>query len=148
MQLAATADVAKWCADAESGIIKDKSSIVSRDSVTRLLQQLTGQPDPRIVHTSWRNNATHNSFAVIHKETRDAALLMSIPSTVLQHDGYWQGGPELPRFDLEPALFHHQHEWVWRSRCQINDRGQVSYWDGHSLYHVWDGQPAPFDYYD
>lgn len=147
IELATTADLERWCATATNGVIKDKSSLVSRESVACLLHQVTTGTDPRVLCTTWGYNATHNSFALVLKETKHAALLMSLPSRTLNHDGYGQRGTEVPSFG-EDALSHHGVETVWRAKRKVHDTGRVTYWDGRHLYTAWDGKPAHFDYMD
>ncbi len=53
LELATSADVAHWCAAATDGIITDKSSLISRDSVGRLLAQVAQSADSRVLHASW-----------------------------------------------------------------------------------------------
>lgn len=147
IELATTADVAQWCATATDGIVKDKSSLVSRDNVSRLLHQMALAADPRVLHTTWGHNMTHNSFALVLKETKHAALLMSLPHRTVTHDGYGQRGTEVPSFG-EDALGHHCVETVWRAKRTVCESGRVGYWDGKHLYSAWDGRPTPFDYMD
>ncbi|MDC6169553.1 restriction endonuclease [Paucibacter sp. XJ19-41] len=147
IELATTADVAQWCTTATNGIVKDKSSLVSRENVDRLLHQVSLAADPRVLHTTWGYNMTHNTFALVLKETKHAALLMSLPRRTVTHDGYGQRGTEVPSFG-EDALGHHRAETVWRAKRKIHEGGRVSYWDGRHLYSAWDGEPAHFDYVD
>ena len=148
IELATTSDVVQWCATATNGIIKDKSSLVSRESVSRLLHQVSlAATDPRVLHATWGYNTTRNNFALILKETNHAALLMSLPRHTLSHDGYGQRGTEVPLFDDE-ALGLHRAETVWRATRKVYDSGHVGYWDGTHLYRAWDGMPAHFDYMD
>lgn len=147
IELATTADVTQWCETATNGIVADKSSLVSRENVSRLLQQVSMAADPRVLHTTWGYNMTHNSFALVLKETKHAALLMSLPRRTVTHDGYGQRGWEVPLFG-EDALRYHRIETVWRAKRKVDERGRVSYWNGRRLYCAWDGEPAPFDYMD
>lgn len=145
IELVTPEDLVRWCATATNGIVKDKSLLVSRESVARLLYQLFLAPNPTVLHASWGYNMTHNNFAVVLKETRYAALLMSLPSRTVSHDGYGQRGTEVPSF-AEDALAHHKAETVWRAKRKVDEGGRVSYWDGKHLYSSWDGKPVNFDY--
>jgi hypothetical protein len=147
IELATTADIAQWCATATDGIVKDKSSLVSRENVGRLLHEASLAADPRVLHTAWGYNATHNTFALILKETKHAALLMSLPLRTVSHDGYGQRGTQVPSFG-EDALSHHCAKTVWRTTRKVCDTGRIGYWDGRRLYSAWDGKPAHFDYMD
>lgn len=147
IELAATADVAQWCAMATNGIVKDKSSLVSRANVSRLLQQASLVNDLRVLHSTWGYNMTHNTFALILKETKHAALLMSLPHRTVTHDGYGQRGTEVPSFG-EDAIGHHTSETVWRAKRTVDESGRIRYWDGERLFSAWNGKPVPFDYVD
>lgn len=147
IELATTADVAQWCATAKNGIIEDKSSLVSRENVKRVLQQVSLANDPRVLHTTWGYNMTHNIFALVLKETKHAALLMSLPLRKVTDDGYGQRGTEVPSFGKD-AVGRHCAKTVWRAKRTVNESGQISYWDGRHLYCTWDGAPKPFDYMD
>ncbi|ANL51079.1 restriction endonuclease-like protein (plasmid) [Rhizobium phaseoli] len=139
--------VVSWCQTAESGIIRDKSTLVSRHAVERLLLDVRQRNDSRVLHSSWGYNSTHNSFAVILKETRHAALLMSLPGQNLTDDGYGQRGTEAPLIDAS-ALGFHRADTVWRVKKRFWKDGTMSFWDGANLYQPWDGRPVEFDYYD
>ncbi len=147
IELAATDDIVKWCATATNGIVRDKSSLISRENVANLLHQVSLTIDPRVLHATWGCNMIHNSFALILKETKHAALLMSLPRRMVTHDGHEQKGTEVPSFG-EEALGFHCAETVWRAKRNIDKNGQISYWDGKRLYCVWNGKPAAFDYLD
>jgi len=147
IELVTTADVAQWCATATNGIIEDKSSLVSRENVKRVLQQISQANDPRVLHTTWGYNMTHNVFALVLKETKHAALLMSLPLCKVTDDGYGQRGTEVPSFG-EDAVGRHCAETVWRAKRTVHESGHISYWDGRHLYSTWDGKPKPFDYMD
>ncbi|PDS75661.1 restriction endonuclease [Rhizobium sp. L43] len=147
IDLKSSDNVASWCREAENGIVRNKSSLVSAHAVERLLLDVRQKNDGRILHASYGYNSTHNSFAVVLKETKHAALLMSLPLQKLTDDGYGQRGTEAPLIDQRAIGFHHQ-DTVWRAKRRVWGDGRVSFWDGDHLYHVWDGQPTNFDYYD
>lgn len=140
-------DVVAWCRAAESGIIRDKSTLVSPPSVERLLLDVRQKKDNRVLHSTWGYNSTHNSFAIVLKETRHAALLMSLPRQKLTDDGYGQRGTEVPCIDAS-ALEFHRADAVWRAKKRTWEDGTVSFWDGNHLFRAWDGNPVGFDYYD
>ncbi|MBX5180315.1 restriction endonuclease [Rhizobium lentis] len=147
IDLVTSDEVTAWCRTAESGIIRDKSTLVSPHAVERLLLDVSQKKDSRVLHSSWGYNSTHNSFAVVLKETRHAALLMSLPRQNLTDDGYGQRGTEAPLIDAS-ALGFHRADTVWRVKKRIRKDGTISFWDGNHLYHTWDGDPVEFDYYD
>lgn len=140
-------DVIEWCRIAEDGIIKDKSKIVSANAVEHLLLELRQRRDNRLLHSSWGYNSTHNNFAVILKETKHAALLMSLPRQTLTDDGYGQRGTEAPLIDARALKLLHA-DTVWRAKRKVWKDGSISFWDGNQLYSTWDGNPVEFDYYD
>lgn len=146
LELAAGEHVVEWCTRASAGIIADKASLVSVQHVMRVISEVAGKVDPRIVHASGGWNITDNWFALVLKETKHAALLMGIPSAVLSDDGYGQRGTHIPKLDEETiSLFDRGN--VWRAkRSSVDDR--LYYWDGTRLYAPWNGSPCHFDYCD
>lgn len=145
MSLATSDEVSRWCESATNGIIEDKSSLVSRDAVLKILREIGYGRDARLVHATHGYESTRNSFAIVIKESKHAALLMSLSNSVVSHDGFGQAGFEVP--NLDPTLPDHNHNGVVRARRKEED-GRVSYWDGHHWYSQWDGNPARFDLYD
>ncbi|MEQ8260495.1 MAG: restriction endonuclease [Alcanivorax sp.] len=146
MTLAASDDVLRWCQDASHGVIKDKSRLVDPANVTKLIANLRGKTDPRIVHASIGVTMIMNSFALVLKETHHAALLVALPEMKVSSDGYGQTGTEAPLLDpINPPRL--TGETVWRAKRRL-DEGRVSYWDGNYLYTPWDGQPKHFNYMD
>ncbi|MBX3566322.1 MAG: restriction endonuclease [Sphingomonas sp.] len=137
-------DVAQWCRTATAGIVEDKSTLISKAHLERVLGQIGSNRDPRILHAHTGYGITANAFALVLKETRHAALLMALPRSQISGDG--QMGWERPITD-GAALANLTGDMVWRAR-RSSERGAVSYWDGHSLYHMWDGQAANFNHAD
>jgi hypothetical protein len=137
--LAERDDVVKWCATAADGVVADKSSLVSRHSVQRLIAEVAGRRDPRIVRGRY-------GFALIIKESRHAALLMSLRSNVVNRDQYGQSGWEVPSLDGD-TITHLNGEMVSRAMRRA-ENGDVSYWDGLNLYSAWNGEPVPFEFFD
>ncbi len=146
LELAEAEDVVRWCAKASAGVIADKSSLVSSQHVARLITDVAGRADPRIVHASGGWNITTNWFALVLKETKHAALLMGVPETILTHDGYKQRGTCAPSLDAA-TISHFSSDNVWRAK-RIKDDGRVRYWDGERSYRPWDGAPCYFDLCD
>lgn len=144
--LATSTDVVRWCCDATQGVIEDKSKLVDPQHVRQLIGGLAGKRDPRILHARIGVTMEINSFALVLKETRHAALLMGLPKTVLSDDGYGQRGTEVPLLDGKSEVPLNT-ETVWRSK-RSSDAGRVSYWDGQHLYVPWDGNPQHFNYMD
>ncbi len=56
-----------------------------------------------------------NSFALVLKDTKHAALLMELPTQVVDDDGHGQRGSEVPVFD-QSALNNHTLERVFRAK--------------------------------
>lgn len=146
MALAASRDVATWCETASAGIIADKSLLVSKPHVSRIVADVSRVADHRVVHATYGYNTTVNSFALVIKETKHAALLMALPKQIVSHDGYGQAGFEVPVFD-QTALAMQNADTVWRVKRNIID-GTVSYWDGSKGYRRWNGRPASFNLAD
>jgi hypothetical protein len=146
MELATSQDVIQWCDAASAGIVIDKSILVSNDSVSRLVAQVSQAPDHRVVHAVSGYNMTLNSFALVIKETKNAALLMALPSRIVSHDGYEQAGYEVPVFN-DTALAMQKKDSVWRVTRRVVD-GTAFYWDGSKGYRRWNGRPASFTHAD
>lgn len=145
MQLKTSDDVAIWCKTATEGIIADKSSLITRESVSKIIQQIGSRRDRRVLQTSFGHNMTINSFALVLKETQHAALLMSLPRRNITND-HGQIGTEIPVVGPE-ALSMHQAKTVWRAKRKA-ENGRVTYWDGEHLFSPWDGTPKYFNYMD
>lgn len=146
LTLATSTDVAQWCRTASEMVVSDKASLVSKEAVERLLGEVRQRPDARIVHASRGYNMTINKFALVIKETKYAALLMSLPSLTVSDDGYGQTGWVIP--DLgEAALALHSSLHVKRAKI-MRDSSRISYWDGSNGYWPWDGSPCYFNYCD
>ncbi|MDX0979876.1 restriction endonuclease [Sinorhizobium medicae] len=146
IQLADRQDVVNWCARATEGIVADKSSLVSPEAVSQIIAEVANRRDPRVLHASFGYNVTMNNFALVIKETKYAALLMSLGNRKISDDGYGQRGTEIPQF--EPSTISRLNgDLVWRAKRKLDD-GTVSYWDGSNLYSPWSGKPETFDLYD
>ena len=147
LDLRTSTDVAEWCNSARDGIIKDKSSLVAPSFVERQLREIGQKADPRVVHAHSGYNMVRNSFALVLKETKHAALLMALPCVTISDDGYGQRGTEVPRLDANAARFLRE-ETVWRATRSVDEWGRTNYWDGRNLYSAWHGNPAYFDLCD
>jgi hypothetical protein len=146
IQLAAADEVVKWCAGAEAGVISDRASLVARDRVERLIHAAAQGARGLVVHASGGWNITDNWFALVLKETKHAALLMGVPASVFDHDGYGQIGRHVPKLDPTTIdLFRSEN--VWRAK-RTNENGRIQYWDGRHLFGAWDGQPCDFNLMD
>lgn len=52
IELAGKEDIVRWCERASNGVIKDKSSLLSYDHVTRLLSDSLKRASPKVVHST------------------------------------------------------------------------------------------------
>ncbi len=147
LHLADKEQIISWCEKATHGVIQDKSTLVSREYVERLIARLAIYPDSRIVHSTWGFNMCHNRYAVVIKETKHAALLLSISQLKVQDDGYGTRGLEVPRLDAS-TIQNFNEVGVIRALRSVDNQGGVSYWDGQQLYSAWNKQPNRFDYMD
>jgi HJR/Mrr/RecB family endonuclease len=148
LQLAEGEHIVAWCTKATNGIIKDKSTLVARATVKRMIETLThSASDPRIVHGTWGYDMIHNTYAMVIKETKHAALLLSIRNKKISDDGYGTRGTEIPLLDAT-AMDQFNELGVMRASRSVDANGRVSYWTGDQLYSRWDGLPNHFDYID
>lgn len=146
LQLAERDDIVKWCEKATSGVIIDKSSLIAPAAVSRIIADVANRHDARVLHATWGRNMVMNKFALVIKESKHAALLMSLECNNISDDGYGQRGLEIPKLDWTTGA-RLNSECVWRAKRTVKD-GRVSYWDGNNLYCSWNGKPAHFDYMD
>jgi len=147
LELVEKEHIVAWCAKATSGVINDKSTLVGREKVERLIARLALSPDARIVHATWGYNMCINSYAIVVKETTHAALLLAIGKREISNDGYGQRGTEVPQLDAT-AMNRFNGDGVRRALRRVHEDGLVSYWDGERYYTPWDMMPNHFDYMD
>lgn len=140
-------DIIAWCDKAKNGVIRDKSTLVCFENVQRLVAELRHHPDDRVVHAVWGFNMTHNSYALVIKETKHAALMLSLGSRSASGDDRGQVGTEIPLLDAT-ALTHFNADGVFRATRKVDEQGRPSYWDGSNLYTPWDRKPNSYDYFD
>ncbi len=146
VRLAAADEVVRWCAGAEGGIIADRTSLVARERVAQFIHAALRGQRGLILHASGGWNITDNWFALLLKETKHAALLMSVPKAILDHDGYEQIGRHVPKLDPS-TIDYFQSDMVWRASRTTRDGG-IQYWDGRRLWQAWDGAPCHFNLMD
>lgn len=147
LELAEKEHIIDWCKKATAGVVTDKSTLLSPKSVEMTLAQLSIKPDCRILHASWGYNMTHNSFAVVVKESKHAALLMGLTNQTLNDDGYGQMGTEMPVLNPERSNLLLNKDNVWRAK-RVEKDGEISYWDGRQLFSIWNKNPVHFNYVD
>ncbi len=144
--LANSEDVARWCGGVAAQVIEDKSTLVSREHVERLLTEISAYArDPRLLHASRSHGASNNGFAIVLKETAHAALLLRIGKRQVSGDAFY--GEEVPVLEpsVSPLL---TEETVFRTRRKLDDSGRVTYWGRRTLYGPWDGKPSHFHHMD
>ena len=142
MALCTSTDILEWCKQAKRGIVENKALLVSREHVEDRLRSAMQHPQSRIVHSHIGITISMNSFALVLKETKHAALLMKLPKRVVSDDGYGQRGLEVPAIDLSAAS-NHKPETVLRAK-----KTEHGFWTGDNLYTVWNGSPCHFDLCD
>ena len=150
MDLCVADDVADWCKHANHGIIEDKKHLVSSDGLENVLKLAMKNPQEYIVHAHTGDTMIMNSFAIKLKETKHAALLMTIPSRIVSHDGYEQRGYEVPAIDSKLRANHGSYQerygagTVFRAKRTHEHR----FWTGNNLFSPWRGEKEYFDYLD
>lgn len=150
IKLAASKELSNWSGEVANKIVKDKSTLISDKYLSNLL--LVNNIDSLCasrkiaVSTSFIRGVS-NTFYLILKETKNAALLMEIPSEILSHDGFGQKGIQIPLIGKE-ILRYKNEENVFRA-IKLKKEGEKSYfWGKINLIGYWDGKPMNFDYYD
>lgn len=145
IQLASSREVAEWCDSASSRIIRDKSSLVRLEQISRLLQGIGSKGlEGKIFHATWGYNCTQNSYAMIVKETKWLALLVRLPKKIHTHDGYGQNGTNLPDTSLE-ALAKIDELHIFRAKKQFHEDKFRALWGEQQLFSLWDGKPNYFN---
>jgi hypothetical protein len=110
----------------------------------------TGQPTDLIAlvvhaHTGYRTIG--NSFALVLKETRHAALLMRLPKRIFSQGSHGLEGHEVPMLDNH-ILTNKSADTVFRAKRSVDDQGRVNNWDGQNLYSICSRQPIHFSHLD
>jgi hypothetical protein len=145
IHLASSSEVAEWCHSASSRITRDKLFLIELEQIRKLLQGINIKGlEGKIFHATWGYNRTNNEYAVLIKETRWLALLVSIPEKIHTHDGYRQNGTNLPDTSLETLSkidkFH-----VFRAKKKFFEDGSLRLWGENKLFSLWDGKPNYFN---
>ncbi|QRK81882.1 restriction endonuclease [Pseudomonas sp. CFBP13528] len=147
LQLKTSDDVAEWCKQAQEGIIQDKSLLISDAHLLSVLRRVDHGEHALVTHAHTGYRTITNSFALVLKETKHAALLMRLPRRNLSQDSYGLEGHEAPVLDPQ-ILGMKQMETVFRAKRSVSSDGCVSYWDGRNLYSTWNRQSCFFSYID
>ena len=146
MTLCTSADVRKWCAQTTRGIIEDKSLLVSPKAIENTLEKAKENSQEYVVHASVGVTMAMNSFAVLLKEAKHAALLMEVPRRIVEHDGYEQRGCEVPNL-TKRVMGDRRVQRIFRAKKAVDGKRRT-FWTGRELYSSWDGQPLHFDHCD
>ena len=142
MELAVSADVQKWCADARDGIVEDKRMIVSDEAVKSAVR--TARRDARqVLHSVGGYGMVTNCFAVVLRETPFSALILELPRRITSDDGFGQRGEEVPDLSSPPRA-----RGVERGKMRRARKSGNAYIDGSNYYSRWTGEPVPFDHCD
>lgn len=147
LDLRTSADVADWCRQAQEGIIRDKSLLVSDEHLLSALRCVEGGSHALVLHADTGYRTITNSFALVLKETRHAALLMRLPRRIVGQDGNGLEGHEVPILDNR-ILAARNAATVFRAKRTVDDQGKVGYWDGRNLYSKWNRQSCFFSHID
>ncbi|BAQ75282.1 restriction endonuclease [Pseudomonas sp. Os17] len=147
LELNTSKDVAEWCRQAEGGVIRDKSALVSDDHLISVLRRLEGGSNALVVHARDGYGTIGNVFALVLKETTHAALLMALPKHIVGQDTHGLQGHEVPILD-QRILALKNTDTVFRAKRSVTDRGKIAYWDGDHYFTVWDFESKFFSWLD
>ena len=147
LELNTSKDVADWCRQAEGGVIRDKSALVSDDHLASVLRRLEGGSNALVVHAHHGYGTIGNVFALVLKETTHAALLMALPKSSVGQDAHGLEGHEVPILDTR-ILALKNIDTVFRAKRSVNDRGEISYWDGDHYFTGWDFKSKFYSWLD
>ncbi|WP_185022033.1 restriction endonuclease [Pseudomonas fluorescens] len=145
--LKTSADVAQWCQQAQAGIVQDKSILVSDIHLLSVLRRIEAGSHALVVHAHTGYRTISNSFALVLKETKHAALLMALPRRVVGQDFHGLEGHEVPVLNNQ-ILTVKNADTVFRAKRSVDNQGRVSYWDGRNFYSIWSRQPSRFSHLD
>lgn len=148
--LANSDDLKKWSEIAGTNIGRDKSQLISDSYLLQCIQQVNSSlAKNKIVVSQPLAFPLYNTFALILKETRFAALLIILPVTQIETSDppYNSRGFEVPIID-ESLLTNKVKDKVIRAVVQISERGAKNYLARNYYFTVWDGNSARFDLND
>lgn len=139
LELKTSSDVAEWCRVAATKIVKDKSQLVSDAHILSVLREINEEKRIwTVVCSSSGYNCTLIQFALVLRETKHAALLMEIPSRIVEGD--YQIGRLMPVLDAS-VLKHRDKDHVFRATRTQDERGRVRYWGKRNAWYPWDATP-------
>lgn len=138
----------QWSMTAAERVIRDKSKLVSRTHVRSLFEKNVKKGlEGSVFIASTGYTIVDNTFALVLKETKGAALLMKLPATIISQDGYGQRGYHIPRLDAS-ALSNLNGDNVFRAKKVVRKTGKLDLWGDRNLFRLWDETPQYFDHND
>jgi hypothetical protein len=141
LQLADPSGLKQWCEESAQETRTARNRALAMDSFSLLINEISqAGVHPRLVV----GGRYGPSFCVVLKETKTSALLVHIPSERVAGDV--QRGQEVPLLNGQTQDQTFGSTVFRASRSEKN--GRVSYWGQLTLYHVWDGIPSGYDYWD
>lgn len=148
--LADSTDMAHWCENVKTSIIRDKSKAIQNDYIIKLLNgiecnNLVG----KIVVAQTGYNTIRNQFALVLKDTSYVSLLMCLSGkTVRPFDPpYNCSGYEIADTSIS-NLKYKDKEHIFRAKKSYTERGDFYLWGQQMLFHIWNGEPLYFDWMD
>lgn len=148
IELATSDEVSLWSSKAVSQIIKDKSQLIDPIYLERLIKkpESTNGLEGKIFHAHWGVTILFNSFAIVLRESKGAALLMELPR--IEVSGNTQQGYEIP--DLGTAAFSYLNEkHIFRAKKKFSEyNGEFYFWGNRKVYSLWDSNPKYYDSMD
>lgn len=150
LTLADSSDVQRWCESAQNLIKRDKSSLVTDESLKRLINEEVKEGlEGKIVYCTKGYDMTYHDFCIVLKDSNHVALLLKIPENMREYSDspFNRVGVESPILNRE-LIKAKVKENVFRVQKEIHDNGVVTFWGRNSLYHIWNGIPMGFNLND
>jgi hypothetical protein len=148
--LADSTDMAHWCKNVRTSIVRDKSEAIQNDYIINLLNGIeSNNLVGKIVVAQTGYNTIRNQFAIVLKDTSYVSLLMCISSkTVKSLDPpYNFRGYEIADTSTS-NLKYKDKEHIFRAQKSYHEDGSFYLWGQQTLFNVWDGEPLYFDWID
>ena len=142
LKLATSDDVSLWSSYAAEKIIQEKSRLVKVDYVKSLFKKKfpSNILEGNIFHATTGYTMQFNSFAIVLRESRGAALLMKLPNNTIKgdiHEGY-----QVPYAEFADINHLELHESdVFRAKKKYRENGDMYLWGNQEIYSLWDGTP-------
>ena len=149
--LATSDDVAKWSGDAAKKIVEYKSHLLDKNYLEYLLRngESSNSLEGKILHANTGYSMTMNSFAIVLRESRTAALLLRLP--LIKDDNTSGTGFEYPCTQvsiINNFIKFYEDGYVFRAKKKYKSGGDLYFWGNQSLYSIWDKQKKYYDYFD